>query len=39
MKLSKKGKIVPNMDADLAVFDEDINIKKVFAKGNLVNEA
>lgn len=38
MKLSKKGKIAPGMDADLAVFDENINIKAVFAKGNLVSE-
>ena len=38
MKLSKKGKIAPGMDADLAVFDENINIKAVFAKGDLVSE-
>ena len=35
MKLSGKGRIAPGMDADFAVFDEDINIKKVFAKGTL----
>ncbi len=34
MNLSSKGRIAPNMDADLTVFDEDINIKYVFSKGN-----
>ncbi len=36
MKLSSKGRISPDMDADIAVFDEDIKIKAVFVGGNLV---
>ena len=36
MKLSHKGHIAPGMDADLVVFDEDIQIKNVFARGVLV---
>ena len=36
MKLKGKGNISYGMDADLAVFDEDINIKAVFAKGSKV---
>ncbi len=36
MKLPTKGKIAENMDADFVIFDEDINIKNVFAKGILV---
>ena len=33
MKLSEKGKIARNMDADFAVFDDAVQIKAVFAKG------
>lgn len=36
MRLSTKGKIAPNMDADFAVFDGDIQIKAVFVGGELV---
>lgn len=31
---SHKGLIAPNYDADLVLFDEDINIKKVFVNGD-----
>ena len=37
MKLSSKGRIAPSMDADLAIFDEDIEIKKVFVGGDPVS--
>ncbi len=33
MGLTNKGSIAPGMDADLVVFDEEIAVKKVFAKG------
>ena len=33
MKLHHKGRLAQHMDADFAVFDEDIRIKMVFAKG------
>ncbi len=33
MNLSRKGTIARNADADLVVFDDDINVKAVFAKG------
>ena len=36
MRLSSKGRIAPYMDADIVVFDGDINVKAVFAGGNLV---
>lgn len=36
MKLRKKGRIARDMDADFAVFDQDIKIKAVFSGGNLV---
>ena len=36
MRLSKKGKIAHNMDSDFAVFDENISIKAVFARGKLI---
>jgi N-acetylglucosamine-6-phosphate deacetylase len=36
MRLSKKGKIAHNMDPDFAVFDENISIKAVFARGKLI---
>ena len=35
MKLSTKGTIACNMDADFVVFDEDISIKAVFARGKM----
>lgn len=36
MKLEKrKGALMPGMDADLCIFDEDIQIKKVFVGGAL----
>ena len=37
MKLTEKGKIAPGADADFAVFDEDIQIKAVFAKGRVID--
>jgi len=39
MKLTDKGRIARGADADLAVFDEDIRIKSVFAKGTLTETA
>ena len=36
MRLSKKGKIARDMDADFAVFDENISIQAVFARGKLI---
>ena len=36
MGLTNKGSIAPGMDADLVVFDEEITVKKVFAKGRKV---
>lgn len=36
MGLAQKGSIAPCMDADLVVFDGDICIKQVFAKGKAV---
>jgi N-acetylglucosamine-6-phosphate deacetylase len=33
MGLPHKGAIAPRMDADIVVFDEDIRIRQVFAKG------
>lgn len=36
MDLAQKGSIAPCMDADLVVFDGDICIKQVFAKGKAV---
>lgn len=37
MSLENKGHIASNMNADLVVFDENISIKHVFAKGTLVD--
>ena len=37
MNLSSKGRISPHMDADFVVFDEDIRIKAVFARGEKVS--
>ena len=36
MRLSSKGRIAPYMDADIVVFDGDINVKAVFAGVNWV---
>lgn len=36
MKLSSKGKIARNKSADFVVFDENISIKAVFARGKLI---
>ena len=36
MKLSSKGKIACNMDADFCVFDENVSVKAVFARGELI---
>ncbi len=36
MGLAHKGSIAPFMDADLVIFDENIEIKQVFAKGKAV---
>ncbi len=38
MKLSAKGNIARNMDADFVAFDENIQIKTVFARGNRVHK-
>ena len=37
MGLTQKGRLARGMDADIAVFDEDIRIKAVFARGELVD--
>lgn len=37
MGLKSKGKIAQGYDADLAIFDSDINIKAVFARGKRVD--
>ena len=37
MNLPHKGHIAPGMDADFVVFDEDIRIKNVFARGLIVD--
>ncbi len=37
MKLTEKGKLQKGFDADIVVFDEDITVKSVFAKGNLID--
>lgn len=37
MNLPHKGHIAPGMDADFVVFDEDIRIKNVFARGFIVD--
>jgi len=34
MGLSHKGRIAPDMDADLVAFDEDVNVVAVFSRGN-----
>jgi len=34
--LPHKGSLAPRMDADIAVFDDDMQIKHVFAKGKLI---
>ena len=36
MKLSNKGRIAKNMDADFVVFDDKIAVKSFFARGALV---
>ena len=36
MNLEKKGSLGAGMDADMVVFDEDIQLKQVFALGNTV---
>jgi N-acetylglucosamine-6-phosphate deacetylase len=36
MGLSHKGRLESGCDADIVVFNDDIEIKKVFAKGNIV---
>lgn len=36
MKLSHKGRLSKGMDADMVVFDEDIQVKQVIALGNTV---
>ncbi|MBE6730507.1 MAG: N-acetylglucosamine-6-phosphate deacetylase [Ruminococcaceae bacterium] len=37
MKLNHKGKIAQGFDADMVVFDDDIKVRKVFAKGDLIS--
>lgn len=37
VKLNNKGKLACGMDADVVAFDEDIRVKKVFAKGKLIS--
>ena len=36
MKLAQKGRIAHGMDADLVIFDENMQIEAVFAKGRLI---
>ena len=36
MKLSSKGRLSCGMDADIAIFDENVSIKAVFARGELI---
>ena len=36
MGLKTKGELAPTFDADIVVFDDDINVKHVFAKGEKV---
>ena len=36
MQLAQKGRIAQGMDADLVVFDENMQIEAVFAKGRLI---
>ena len=36
MKLAQKGRIAHGMDADLVIFDENMQIEAVFAKGDLI---
>ena len=36
MGLTKKGRLAAGMDADLAIFDEDIRIQRVFVSGKEV---
>lgn len=36
MKLTSKGRIAPGMDADIVVFDDDVNVRNVFARGVLI---
>ena len=38
MGLENKGAILPGMDADMVIFDEDINVKQVFCGGRKVLE-
>lgn len=37
MRLAHKGLIAPDMDADLVAFDEEINVKQVFARGKQID--
>ena len=37
MGLTNKGRLAVGMDADIAVFDEDIRIQAVFAKGEMID--
>ncbi len=36
MGLTNKGRLAVGMDADIAVFDEDIRVQAVFAKGEMI---
>ncbi len=36
MRLSAKGALAPGYDADIVVFDDDVNVKSVFARGEKV---
>lgn len=36
MGLQAKGTISKGKDVDLVVFDEDINVKRVIARGNMI---
>ena len=36
MGLKNKGFLAENMDADIVAFDEDVNIKCVFARGEKI---
>lgn len=36
MGLADKGRLLPGYDADIVLFDEDVNVKGVFFKGNKI---
>ena len=34
LHLTKKGRLVPGMDADIVIFDDEIEVKRVIIGGN-----